>query len=53
MAGLLENDADTNKMLKYLASMEMGHYRLLEVEKKNVLEFEYYDQVWPMMHAGP
>jgi rubrerythrin len=53
MAGLFEKDADTNKMLKYLASMEMGHYKLLEIEKKNALEFEYYDQVWPMMHAGP
>lgn len=53
MASLFEKDADTNKMLKYLASMEIGHYKLLEVEKKNALEFEYYDQVWPMMHAGP
>jgi rubrerythrin len=53
MAGLFENEAETSKMLKYLASMEMGHYKLLEIEKKNALEFEYYDQVWPMMHAGP
>jgi len=53
MAGLFEEDAETNKMLKYLASMEMGHYKLLEIEKENALRFEYYDQVWPMMHVGP
>jgi rubrerythrin len=41
------------KTLKYIASMELGHHRLLEIEKTQVLEFEYFDNVWPMMHVGP
>jgi rubrerythrin len=41
------------KTLKYIASMELGHHRLLEIERTQVLEFEYFDNVWPMMHVGP
>ncbi len=40
-------------MLNYIADMEMGHYRLLEIEKENSERFESYDDSWPMMHAGP
>ena len=40
-------------MLKYIADMEMGHYKLLEIEKENSLKFESYDDFWPMMHSGP
>ncbi len=37
----------------YLAAMEMGHYKLLEIEKQMAEDFEDYDEYWPMMHAGP
>ena len=40
-------------MLKYIADMEMGHFKLLEIEKENSLKFESYDESWPMMHMGP
>lgn len=53
MAGRYEDDKNVKKTLQYFATMEMGHYKLLEIEKKNALDFEQYDQVWPMMHAGP
>ena len=47
------DDAEMNKKLLYIASMEDSHYKILEIERKNALEFEHFDQVWPMMHAGP
>jgi len=48
-----EDEKDIFNMLNYIADMEMGHYRLLEIEKENSLKFEDYDDFWPMMHAGP
>jgi len=33
--------------------MEMGHYRLLELEKEQAEEFEKYDAEFDMMHVGP
>lgn len=39
--------------IAYLAAMEMGHYKLLEIEKRMAEDFEDYDEYWPMMHAGP
>jgi rubrerythrin len=41
------------KTIKYIASMELGHFKLLEIERTSVLEYEYFDDVWPMMHVGP
>jgi rubrerythrin len=53
MADRFADDSDVQKTLQYFASMEIGHYKLLEVEKQKALDFEQYDQVCPMMHAGP
>jgi rubrerythrin len=47
------SESEENRMLVYLSGMEMGHYKILEIEKQNALKFEEFDQVWPMMHAGP
>ncbi len=49
----LTDDTAIKKTLLYIANMEMGHYKLLENERENAVEFEHFDQVWPMMHAGP
>ena len=49
----LTDDTAIKKTLLYIANMEMGHYKLLENERENAVEFEDFDQVWPMMHAGP
>lgn len=46
-------DSEMKKTLQYLAIMEDEHYKLLEVEKENMIRFESYDQYWPMMHVGP
>ncbi len=38
--------------LLLFANMELGHYKILEIEKENVQKFEEYDDYWPMMHIG-
>jgi rubrerythrin len=52
LADMMENEA-AKKTLQYIASMERGHYKLLEIERANALQFEEFDQIWPMMHSGP
>lgn len=49
---LITNDPETRKTLEYFATMEWGHYKLLEIERENSLNFESYDEYWPMMHIG-
>ncbi|MGA1872768.1 MAG: ferritin family protein [Thermoplasmatota archaeon] len=46
-------DPETQKMLRYLSQMEIGHYRLLELEKENLDAEEDYEVEWEMMHSGP
>jgi rubrerythrin len=41
------------RTLVYLAVMEMGHYKLLELEKETMEKYEDYDTAWPMIHLGP
>lgn len=48
-----KDEKDIFNMLNYIADMEMGHYKLLEIEKDNSLKFESYEDAWPMMHVGP
>jgi rubrerythrin len=43
---------DMRKTLEFFATMEMGHYKLLEIERDNMQRFESYDAYWPMMHIG-
>jgi rubrerythrin len=53
LAGLYEDDPRLNKMIAYIASMEMGHYKLLEIEKHNIERFEDFDVYLPHVHLGP
>ncbi len=46
-------DAETSRMLRFLSSMEEGHYKLLENELENARRFEDYENMWDMMHVGP
>ena len=39
--------------LIYFGTMELGHYKLLEIEMENMQRFEEADFYWPMMHVGP
>lgn len=48
-----KENPEVQKMLHYIASMEMGHYRILELEKENAEKFESHDIEWPLMHVGP
>jgi rubrerythrin len=43
---------ELRRTLEYFASMEDGHYKILEGEKQNIERFEDYDDYWPMMHMG-
>ena len=49
----LEDGTKLNHTLKYFSDMELGHYKLLEVEKESMERFEEADVYWPMMHIGP
>jgi rubrerythrin len=46
------DDSEIKKTLEFFATMELGHYKLLEIEKENIQKFEEYDDYWPMMHMG-
>jgi len=46
-------DKEIRDMLNYFAAMESMHYEMLEKEKATADRFESYDDMWPMMHAGP
>jgi rubrerythrin len=46
-------DEATRNMIFYVASMEMGHYRLLEIERDNAKRFEVFEVSWPDIHVGP
>ena len=40
-------------MARYLSSMEDSHYYLLRSELEIAYNFELYDEIHDMMHAGP
>lgn len=46
-------DDETRKMLVYLSEMEIGHFKLLELEKEKLDREEEYEVEWEMMHVGP
>jgi len=53
LADRFEDQPDVKKTLLFIASMEMGHYKILEIERDNAIKFEDYDSEWLMMHVGP
>ena len=53
LADRLSEDEQVKKTVLYIASMEMGHYRLLEVERESVQKYEDFDVEWPLTHVGP
>lgn len=48
-----QGDERTKETMIYLAQMEIGHYKLLEVEKEHLEVSEDYEVQWDMMHVGP
>lgn len=53
LAGRFADAPDIQSMLFYIASMERGHYKILEVERDNTALFESFEIAWPMTHVGP
>jgi rubrerythrin len=53
LATLYENNPRLKKTIEYVATMEMGHYKLLEIEKNNMERFEDFDVYLPQVHVGP
>jgi rubrerythrin len=53
LAQRFPDDTKLNNTLLYFADMELGHYKILEVEKDSMERFEEDDVYWPMVHAGP
>jgi rubrerythrin len=53
LADRFKDDTEVSNKLRYLAKMEMGHYRLLELEAESMRQYEDHLEDWPMMHLGP
>ena len=53
LATYFKDEPQISLMVNYIASMELGHYKILEIEKENALKFEDYDVENPLMHLGP
>jgi len=49
---LYESNPTIKKTIEYVATMEIGHYKLIEIEKDNMKKFEDFDIYLPMIHVG-
>ena len=52
LAKIYESNPTLKKTIEYVATMEMGHYKLIEIEKDNMKKFEDFDIYLPMIHVG-
>jgi rubrerythrin len=48
-----EEGTKFHNTLIYFSDMEIGHYKILEMEKESLERFEEGDVYWPMVHSGP
>ena len=53
LAELFADDVDKKNMLLYFSMMEMGHYKLLDLEKSGMERFEEYGEEQELIHVGP
>ncbi|MGB9835486.1 MAG: ferritin family protein [Candidatus Saccharicenans sp.] len=53
MAKHFPGESEQHRLLLYIASMEMGHYHLLNLERENALRTEDFEVTLPMVHVGP
>ncbi|MEN3045790.1 MAG: ferritin family protein [Candidatus Hydrothermales bacterium] len=53
LASQFKDEPEVEQMINYIASMEMGHYKIFEIERENALKFEDYDIENPLIHLGP
>jgi len=53
LTGRFEKGTKFYNTLVYFSDMEIGHYKILEIEKESMERFEEGDVYWPMVHMGP
>jgi rubrerythrin len=53
LADLFADDADKKNLLLYFSMMEMGHYKLLDLEKGSLERLEDFGQEEELIHVGP
>jgi rubrerythrin len=53
LAELFAGNREKKDLLIYFSMMEMGHYKLLELEKSNLERLEEYGEEQEMIHVGP
>jgi len=53
LADLFGDDFEKKNLLLYFSMMEMGHYKLLELEKSNLERLEEFGEEQEMIHVGP
>ncbi|MCX6555782.1 MAG: ferritin family protein [Candidatus Aminicenantes bacterium] len=47
------DDVEKKNLLIYFSMMEMGHYKLLDLEKSNLERLEEFGQEQELIHVGP
>ena len=53
LADLFGDDLEKKNLLLYFSMMEMGHYKLLELEKSSLERLEEYGEEQELIHVGP
>ena len=53
LADLFADDLEKKNLLLYFSMMEMGHYKLLDLEKGSLERLEEYGEEQELIHVGP
>ena len=53
LAERFNDELDKKSLLLYFAMMEMGHYKLLDLEKDSLERLEEFGQEQELIHVGP
>jgi rubrerythrin len=53
LAELFADDPEKRNLLLYFSMMEMGHYKLLDLEKSGMERLEEYGEEHELIHVGP
>jgi rubrerythrin len=53
LADLFGDDPERKNLLLYFSMMEMGHYKLLELEKSSLERLEEFGEEQELIHVGP
>ena len=53
LADLFADDPEKKNLLLYFSMMEMGHYKLLDLEKESLERLEEYGEEQELIHVGP